>query len=415
MIELNQLIKKYGHPDALIDHWDSTSKRYAIWGFDEEYLINYNGIAIVNGSPVNDSPIQIFQETLNRWKTDEEELTAVGYISYDFKNIIFPHIKFKQTEKLEPLLWFGKPRKVISYDITESHEQEQMSELIISKDLFHPEEYEKYIHIIKEYLEKGDSYQINFTQPKKYQIFGDPFDLYMSMREYIQPYCGMYLYLDNMHILSYSPERFFRTSNGIIESFPMKGTRPRSDKIIKDERLAEELYLSEKDRAEHLMIVDLIRNDIGKVCEYGSMNVENLYGIESFKTVHQMVSRIYGKLNNGIQETDIIQALFPGGSITGAPKEESMKIIDSLENYQRGIYTGALGSISSNGNMDFNISIRTMIIEDNIATYPVGGGIVWDSNPLEEWQEAQQKSKIIDLYQNNFIRERSELESCANT
>ena len=127
-----------------------------------------------------------------------------------------------------------------------------------------------------------------------------------------------------------------------------------------------------------------------------------------------MVSRIHGELKNGVRETDIIQALFPGGSITGAPKERSMAIIDSLENYQRGIYTGALGTISSNGNMDFNIAIRTMTTEGNIATYPVGGGIVWDSDPLEEWQEAQQKSRIIDMYMNNYDKGQSELESYSN-
>jgi anthranilate/para-aminobenzoate synthase component I len=256
--------------------------------------------------------------------------------------------------------------------------------------------------MIKRYLEKGDSYQINLTQPKEYQISGNPFDLYMSMREYIQPHCGMYLQPRDIQILSFSPERFFKSANYTIESFPMKGTRPRSDDIIQDESLAEELYHSEKDRAEHLMIVDLIRNDIGKVSKYGSVEVDNLYGIESFETVHQMVSWVHGKLKIGIRESDIVQALFPGGSITGAPKERSMKIIDSLENYQRGVYTGALGAVFANGNMDFNIAIRTMTIKGDKATYPVGGGIVWDSDPLEEWQEAQQKSRIIDMYQNNI-------------
>jgi anthranilate/para-aminobenzoate synthase component I len=217
-----------------------------------------------------------------------------------------------------------------------------------------------------------------------------------------------------MQILSFSPERFFKSANYTIESFPMKGTRPRSDDIIQDESLAEELYHSEKDRAEHLMIVDLIRNDLGKVSNYGSVKVDNLYGIESFETVHQMVSCVRGKLKDSIRESDIIQALFPGGSVTGAPKERSMKIIDSLESYQRGIYTGALGAVYANGNMDFNIAIRTMTIKGERATYPVGGGIVWDSDPIEELQEAQQKSRIIDMYQNNIARVKSQLETYSN-
>ena len=414
MTELRHLIKQYGKPDALIDHWNSASKRYAIWGFDEEFQINNNGTSVRNGLPVTGSPLKLWQDTLNLWKKTDEDLAAVGYISYDFKNLLFPHIKFKQVEKSGPLLWFGKPNKIIPYNIIESDKLDLLSKIKIIKDLPHPEEYEKSIHKIKWYLKKGDSYQINFTQPKQYQISGDPFDLYMSMREYIHPYCGNYLNPGEMQILSFSPEQFIRTSDGTIESFPMKGTRPRSNDIIQDEHLAKELYHSEKDRSEHLMIVDLIRNDIGKVCEYGSVNVENLYGIESFETVHHMVSRVYGKLNAGIQEADILQAVFPGGSITGAPKERSMKIIDTLENYQRGVYTGTLGSIDSKGNMDFNIAIRTMTIQENIATYPVGGGIVWDSDPLEEWQEAHQKSKIIDMHQNNFVRGNSKFEFYSN-
>ena len=414
MTTLHQIIKQNGQPEALVDHWDTDSKRYAIWGFVEDFLINHNGTAMINGRPVNGSPLQIFQDTLDQWKRDETEVSALGYISYDLKNLLFPHIQFKRTTKLQPLLWFGKPDKIIPYAITESDALTQISKIEITKDLPHPEEYAKSIHMIKRHLEKGDSYQINLTQPKEYQISGNPFDLYMSMREYIQPHYGMYLNPGNTQILSFSPERFFQSSNGSIESFPMKGTRPRSDDSIQDDRLAGELYNSEKDRAEHLMIVDLIRNDIGKVSKYGSVEVANLYGLKSFKTVHQMVSRIHGKLKNGVRETDIIQALFPGGSITGAPKERSMAIIDSLENYQRGIYTGALGTISSNGNMDFNIAIRTMTTEDNVATYPVGGGIVWDSDPLEEWQEAQQKSRIIDMYLKNYAKGKSELESYSN-
>ena len=414
MTELGKLIKKYGQPDALVDHWDETSMRYAIWEFDEEFLINNNGVAILNGMPINGMPMQIWQDTLDKWKRDETELIAVGYISYDLKNILFPHIKFKKVGKIKPLLWFGKPGKIIPYNITESDEPEPISEIKISKDLPHPGEYEKSIHLIKRHLAKGDSYQINLTHPKEYQISGNPFDLYMSMREYIQPHYGFYLNVGDMQILSFSPERFFKSANYTIESFPMKGTRPRSDDIIQDKSLAGELYHSEKDRAEHLMIVDLIRNDIGKVSKYGSVEVDNLYGIESFETVHQMVSWVHGKLKIGVRELDIVQALFPGGSITGAPKERSMKIIDSLENYQRGVYTGALGAVYANGNMDFNIAIRTMTIEGDRATYPVGGGIVWDSDPLEEWQEAQQKSRIIDMYQNNIARGKSQLETCSN-
>jgi anthranilate/para-aminobenzoate synthase component I len=141
--------------------------------------------------------------------------------------------------------------------------------------------------------------------------------------------------------------------------------------------------------------------------------VEDLYGVHSFETVHQMVSQVYGKLQPSISETDIIKSLFPGGSITGAPKERSMKIIDSLEEYQRGVYTGALGYIQKNGDMDFNIGIRTMTIQGDIGIYPVGGGIVWDSDSLEEWQEAQQKSEIISPYKYKHSTEQADMESAS--
>jgi aminodeoxychorismate synthase component I len=299
------------------------------------------------------------------------------------------------------LLWFGKPKLVIPYRITESELETASPVFRLKKDISPPHEYKESIRKIKTALSNGDSYQINFTQPKKFEITDNPLDIYLSIREMARPHYGMYLNQKDFQILSFSPEQFFRTKNRKIESFPMKGTRPRSNDLIMDERLAAELFQSVKDRAEHLMIVDLIRNDLGKICDYDSVKVDDLYGIQSFKTVHQMVSRVYGQLQNSITESDIIRALFPGGSITGAPKEKSMKIIDTLEGYQRGIYTGCLGYIQPNGDMDFNIAIRTMTIQNEKAVYPVGGGIVWDSDSLEEWQEAQQKGAILKPFQKN--------------
>jgi anthranilate/para-aminobenzoate synthase component I len=411
---LHQLIEQYGPPDSLIDHWDSSSNRFAIWGFEEQFIINSDGKAIINGNLSDISPLETWQNPLENWKSDCGELAAIGFISYDLKNVLYPHIPFKNPNASLPLLWFGKPQRVEAYKITENG-QYPSPILHLEKDIPLPTEYETAISNIKTYLMNGDSYQINFTQPKQFKLKTNPLDIYLSMRETVHPHYGMYLKIDKLNILSFSPERFFRTLGRKIESFPMKGTRPRSADLIRDGRLAGELYHSEKDRAEHLMIVDLLRNDIGKVCEYGSVNVEDLYGIHSFETVHQMVSRVYGKLQPSINETDIIKSLFPGGSITGAPKERSMKIIDSLEEYQRGVYTGALGYIQKNGDMDFNIGIRTMTIQGDIGIYPVGGGIVWDSDSLEEWQEAQQKSEIFSPYKYKPATEQTDLESASLT
>ena len=414
MHNLHQLIEQYGPPDSLIDHWDSSSNRFAVWGFEEEFMITNNGRCMLNGNRIDKPPMDAWQDALNSWKAYDGEMSAVGNISYDMKNLLFPYIPFKNPDASLPLLWFGKPKRVVAYEITENG-QYPSPILHLEKEIPLLTEYETAIGKIKTYLMNGDSYQINFTQPKQYRLENQSLEMYLAMRETIHPHYGMYLNLDGLQILSFSPERFFRTFGRQIESFPMKGTRPRSVDLIRDERLAGELYCSEKDRAEHLMIVDLIRNDIGKVCEYGSINVEDLYGIHSFETVHQMVSRVYGKLQPSISETDIIKSLFPGGSITGAPKERSMKIIDSLEEYQRGVYTGALGYIQKNGDMDFNIGIRTMTIQGDIGIYPVGGGIVWDSVPLDEWQEAQQKSEIFSPYKYKPVTEQTDLESASLT
>ena len=410
MYNLHQLIEKYGPPDALIDHWDKSSNRFAIWGFEEQFVINSDGKSLIKGVEIDAPFLEILQETLNNWKSDKKDLSAVGYISYDLKNLLFPHIHFKKPKSSHPLLWFGKPKHIEAYETIET-EQSLSPMLHLEKDIPPPAEYESIISKIKTYLMNGDSYQINFTQPKQYRLMENPLAIYLAMRDTIRPHYGMYMNLDGLQVLSFSPERFFRTSEGIIESFPMKGTRPRSTDIVRDQLLAGELYKSGKDRAEHLMIVDLLRNDIGKVCDYGSVNVEDLYKIHSFETVHQMVSRIYGKLQQSINETDIIKALFPGGSITGAPKERSMKIIEALEGYQRGIYTGSLGYIQNNGDMDFNIAIRTMTVQYDRGTYPVGGGIVWDSDPLEEWREAQQKSKILSLFKYEHQIEQTQIEN----
>ena len=144
------------------------------------------------------------------------------------------------------------------------------------------------------------------------------------------------------------------------------------------------------------MIVDLLRNDLGRICNFGSVATKNLYKIESFETVHHMVTEVMGNLKINVTESSIVSALFPGGSITGAPKERAMEIIDEIEDYNRNFYTGAVGYISPNGNMDMNIAIRTMTISDNKGIYPVGGGIVWDSDPKSEWKEAHHKGAIID-------------------
>ena len=391
MTDLNTLIEKYGEPDALIDHWDPLSQAWAIWGFEEIYSLSTEDIQ----KGFEEDLLNPLQEKFDVWKAGSDSLAAVGFLSYDLKNFLFPHLNFKPVNTTQPLAWFAKPSRAIPYRQSKNLQSSKTPILSHLADIPTPSSYKNSINKIKHYLEEGQSYQINFTQPKSYRLPEDPFKTFLHIREFNQPHYGMYLNTGTTQILSFSPERFFKTQHGLIESFPMKGTRPRSENEMMDAKLYEDLKYSTKDKAEHLMIVDLLRNDLGKITNYGSVSVDNLYHIKSFDSVHQMESRVYGSLRETMNETNIFTALFPGGSITGAPKERSMEIIDSLEKYNRRIYTGAIGSISSNGDMDFNIAIRTMTVENGIGIYPVGGGIVWDSDPLEEWREAQGKSGFL--------------------
>ena len=208
---------------------------------------------------------------------------------------------------------------------------------------------------------------------------------------------GFFLHTNKFDVLSFSPESFIKIDDGVIQTSPIKGTRARAKNKAQDSTLKKELINSTKDKAEHLMIVDLLRNDLGKICQIGSIKVKELYSIKSFPTVHHMVTKILGKIKNDISEVEIIKAMFPGGSITGAPKENAMKIIDKLENDNRHIYTGSAGYICNNGDMSFNICIRTLLRFNNTYEYGIGGGIVWDSNTKDEWNEAHQKSEILGL------------------
>ena len=390
MKTLPELIQEYGEPNALIDHWDENSKRFAIWGFEEIYCKNIDELD-------SNNPLDEWQKIVTNWKsnTSHPEICAIGGFSYAIKCKFFPHIPFKNHPSCIPAIWFGKPKMVQEYKIAEN-DTLHATHIQMTADIPNKEQYENDISTIKYYQEIGDIYQINYTHPKHYTIFGNPFDLYLSLRKIAKPLCGIYINAEKFQLLSVSPERFFKTDNSVIKTYPIKGTRKRGQNPIDDKRIAKELFHSEKDRAEHLMIVDLLRNDLGRICNFGSIEINNLYKIESFETVHHMVTEIVGDLKTNISESSIMLALFPGGSITGAPKERAMEIIDSIENYNRNFYTGSLGYISPNGNMDMNIAIRTMTITNIDGVYPVGGGIVWDSNPKSEWEEAHHKGAIID-------------------
>lgn len=257
---------------------------------------------------------------------------------------------------------------------------------------------------VKQYILEGDCYQVNLAQRFTTDVDGDPWSAYKVLRKINPSPFSAYMNYSDFQVLSNSPERFLSVREGIVKTSPIKGTRPRSPDLYDDKRLAQELAVSKKDRAENLMIVDLLRNDISKNCALGSVQVQKLFDIESFPNVHHMVSTITGKLRTGRTAVDLLRGCFPGGSITGAPKVRSMEVIEELEPHRRGIYCGSIGYIGFNGNMDINIAIRTILHQRNRVYFYAGGGIVSDSDVDAEYQETFDKaSAIMNLLGKNKI------------
>ena len=248
---------------------------------------------------------------------------------------------------------------------------------------------------VKDYISAGDCYQVNLAQRFSVAVQGDAWQGYQGLRHINPSPFSAYINVPEVSILSVSPERFISLVDNVVETKPIKGTRPRAKDTDKDKSLKNELENSLKDRAENVMIVDLLRNDLSKCCEINSVKVTKLFDIESFPTVHHLVSTIQGKLSKQYSPVQLLRACFPGGSITGAPKVRSMEIIEELEPHRRGIYCGSVGYIGFNGNMDTNIAIRTLIVKDDHAYFYAGGGLVWDSVGKEEYQETFDKAAAM--------------------
>ncbi|MCV4288019.1 aminodeoxychorismate synthase component I [Pseudomonas capsici] len=259
---------------------------------------------------------------------------------------------------------------------------------------------------IRDYIQAGDCYQVNFAQRFQTRCEGDSWAAYCALREACPtPFSGFQSLPDGDAILSLSPERFVKVSHREVETRPIKGTRPRGRDAMEDEAYAQELLASIKDRAENLMIVDLLRNDLGRSCTIGSVRVPELFSLESYPNVHHLVSSVTGELAADKDALDLIAGSFPGGSITGAPKIRAMQIIDELEPTRRGLYCGSLMYMDVRGEMDSSIAIRSLLVKDGRISCWGGGGIVADSDCESEYQESFTKVRVLLRTLESFVRE----------
>lgn len=318
---------------------------------------------------------------------------VVGYAAYELGHIFEPRLARLAPPLDGPLLQFGvfdEPRR---FDWGTADGTGSVSRF---SPLWTFEAYVARFSQVLEYIRAGDVYQVNLTFPLAGSWSGDPVALYAALRAFQPAVYGGLIALGDESVLSLSPELFFETEGSLIRTRPMKGTAPRGTSKEGDRRASASLVSSEKNRAENLMIVDLLRNDLSRVSEMGSVRVTDLFTIEAYPTLFQMTSGVEAQLRPGMQLPDLLKALFPCGSITGAPKIRAMEVICELEAHPRGVYCGSLGMLSPGGDARFNVAIRTLrLSRSGKATYNVGSGLVFDSEAPSEYAECLLKADFL--------------------
>ena len=255
--------------------------------------------------------------------------------------------------------------------------------------------FERMVRRAKAYIEAGDIYQANLSQRFSFRFAGSALKLYDNLRKINPSPFASFLKFGDLHIVSSSPERLVRKRGRLCETRPIAGTRPRRAIHQTGRELERELLASEKERAEHLMLVDLERNDLGRVCDWKSVRVRELMALERYSHVIHIVSKITGRLSQPKDMWDLLRAMFPGGTVTGCPKIRCMEIIDELEPVRRGVYTGSLGFLDFRGDLDLNIVIRTLVLNKDQGYLQVGAGIVHDSDPAREYEETLHKGEAL--------------------
>ncbi len=388
--------QKADHPSSQRSYLAAKPKETIFSVGKSHYKTKGLTVSKIHGNPW--TIIKDFQANSEDW--------VFGYFGYDLKNDVERlESKNPQFNSL-PLYYFMKPEVLIEFELDGNYrflkgempsldqsvilDEFKDQELKISDESsISEEDYIRNVMKTKDLIHEGDVYEINYSYAKQFDFKGSGFHLYQKMRENGPVPFGAYLKLNDVEVCCASPERFLNREGNKVHSQPIKGTISNSEfSDIEDLK-------SEKNRAENLMIVDLVRNDLNRIAIPGSVKVDRLFEIQSFDTVHQLVSTVECDVEDEMNSLEIIKACFPMGSMTGAPKIAAMQAIDELENYSRGIYSGAIGYFKPNGDFDFNVVIRTAIIEDSTLTYPVGGAITSDSDPHDEWQETKVKTLAL--------------------
>jgi para-aminobenzoate synthetase component I len=352
---------------------------------------------------------------------------AVGYFAYDLKNVIERLPQRAEDECFLPDLWLMWPKQMIIHDrlnqstthlvlrYDHGRDSDPSGNLALQptdsargsstkigplQSNFTRAEYMEAVRKVREYIGAGDVYQVNLSQRYRFAFSGDAFSLWESMFSLNPAAFYAYLHCGDHKILSTSMERFLYKNGDVLETRPIKGTRRRGNTPAEDEALRMDLLSNPKDAAELSMIVDLLRNDLGRVCIPKSVRVVEHKRLESYHNVHHLVSIVTGRVNPEISFGEIVRATFPGGSITGCPKIRAMEIIDELESVVRHVYTGSIGYLGWHGNMDLNIAIRTALIHNDVCHFSVGGGIVFDSDDADEYEETLHKGRtFFDIIQ----------------
>ncbi|MET0240654.1 MAG: aminodeoxychorismate synthase component I [Sphingobium sp.] len=331
-------------------------------------------------------------------------LHVAGYLAYEAGLALEPALApLARTAGPDepPLLWFGLFRDVAAFpagDVPGLLPSPSLSGHGAAVPMSGEAEHAAALDRVLAYIRAGDIYQANVTLRATAPLTGDPLAAYAAIRPRAAMGHGALIRHDGRHILCFSPESFFALEDGQVEARPMKGTAPRRADPAEDVAEAMSLLADAKQRAENLMIVDLIRNDLSRVCLPGSVRVPDLFTVETYPTVHQMTSRVVGRLRGGLDAVDVIAALFPCGSITGAPKIRAMEIIAEVERKPRYLYTGSIGCIEPQGNARFNVAIRTVSLDKGCGEgmIGIGSGIVADSSPAGEWRECLEKARFLE-------------------